>query len=301
MTIPEGFPYQRLIRRSRKWRRHVLGHPISGIFCITEIGHFPDAHFHWVDREKGLSEYVIIYNRAGVGRAFIGKRAWKVPPQHILIVPKDVPHSYGSDESLPWSIYWLHINGTHAQHLVGLLRVSATRPLLSVQGIENLLLLFESLLELASQKPDPDDAPQGTEALLHLFNTIYMNIQAYHPPEAAVDSRIENAMIFMRANLHRSCSLDEIAQASGLSVTHLSALFRTHTGISPLRFFTRWRIHKAAQRLESTNDPIYVIAAQFGYEDPFYFSHVFRQYIKQSPREYRKKLKEISELENISH
>lgn len=292
--ISEGFPLQRLIRRSQAWRRQVLEQPIASLFCITEIGHFPDTQHHWIDREKGLEDHVLIYNRSGVGRAFIGGHAWKVPPQHLLIVPKDVPHSYGSDESLPWSIYWMHITGTRAHELMNLLGARASQPLLSVRGIDDLLRLFESLIELAAKKSRPEDAPQITEALLHLVNTVHSCMQNHRPTASGVDSRIDVAMAYMRANLHRSCSLEEIARASGLSVPHFSALFRSHAGSSPLRFFTRWRIQKAAQKLESTNEPINMIAAQFGYEDPFYFSKVFRQYIKQSPRAYRQQLQKTS-------
>ena len=286
--IREGFPFQRLVRRSHEWRKMAFKHPISSLFCITDIGHFPNTHFHWVDRESGTKEHIMIYNRTGMGRAFIGKRSWTVPPQHILVIPKNVPHSYGSDESAPWSIYWLHISGHKAGQLLDLLDVSATRPLLSVRDIKGLLPLFESALEVAANNPSPEDAPLLSEQLLHLVNTLRQSIQQHDRPEPKVDPRIESAMNFMRANLDRSCSLTEIAHAAGLSVPQFSTLFRSHAGTSPLRFFTRWRMQRAAQWLENSKDPINQIAAQIGFEDSFYFCRVFRQYVGVSPRQYRK-------------
>ena len=293
--IREGFPFQRLVRRSNEWRKIALNHPVSRLFCITDIGHFPDTHFHWVDRAAGTKEHIMIYNRTGVGRAFIGKRSWTVPPQHILVIPKDVPHSYGSDESAPWSIYWLHFSGRNAQQILELLGVSADRPLLSVQEIKGLLPLFESALEIASQTPSPEDAALLSEQLLHLVNTLRKSIQEHDRPEPKVDPRIESAMNFMRANLDRSCSLTQIAHAAGLSVPQFSTLFRSHAGTSPLRFFTRWRMQRAAQWLEESSDPVNQIAERIGYDDSFYFCRVFRQYVNVSPRQYRRHIQKRNE------
>ncbi len=297
--IREGFPFQRLVRRSHEWRQIALAHPVSRLFCITDIGHFPDTRFHWVDRESGTKEHIMIYNRTGVGRAFIGKRSWTVPPQHILVIPKDVPHSYGSDESAPWSIYWLHFAGRQAKQLLELLGVSGNRPLLPVREIEGLLPLFESALEVASQTPAPEDAHLLSEQLLHLVNTLQKGIQEHDRPEPRIDPRIEAAMIFMRANLNRSCSLGEIAGAAGLSVPQFSTLFRYHAGTSPLRFFTRWRMQRAAQWLEESNDPVNQIAERIGYDDSFYFCRVFRQHVSVSPRQYRKQIQNRGESKTM--
>lgn len=290
--IPEGFSSQRLVRRSNEWRRTALNGPISREFCITDIGHFPETRLHWVDRKAGTSEHILIYNRTGTGRTFIGDRSWTVPPEHILMIPKNVAHSYGADEAAPWSIYWLHFDGASSDEIFELLKVSAQRPLLSVGRIEGLLPLFESTLEVASQQSDPEDAPLLSEHLLHIVNKLRRGIREKDRPEARVDPRIEAAMNFMRANLDRSCSLDEIARAVGLSIPQFSNLFRSHAGTSPLRFFTRWRMQRAAQWLARSQDPVSLVAEQIGYEDAFYFCRVFRQHVGLSPQQYRSHLRE---------
>lgn len=269
--------------------------PISREFCVTDIGHFPETRFHWVDRRKGTAEHILIYNRAGTGRAFIGNRSWTVPPEHVLLIPKGVAHRYGADGSAPWSIYWFHFDGASSHQIFDFLQVSDNRPLLSVRRIEGLLPLFESTLEIAAQHPAPDDAPVLSEHLLHIVNILKRGILDQDRPEPRVDPRIEAAMNFMRENLHRACSLEEIAQTVGLSVPQFSNLFRSHTGTSPLRFFTRWRMQRAAQWLAQSEKPVSEISEQIGYEDSFYFCRVFRQYVGLSPRQYRQHLRKLDQ------
>jgi AraC family transcriptional regulator, arabinose operon regulatory protein len=293
--IREGFASQRLVRRSEEWLGRALSGPVSRDYCITDIGHFPETRFHYVDRKAGLSEHILIYNRTGAGRAVLGGRSWTVPPEHVLLIPRAVPHIYGADESAPWSIYWLHFAGERADQLLELLGTSQEKPLLSVKSIEGLLPLFESVLEIAMKSVNPDDAPTLSERLLHLINVLKRASSERHYPEPRVDSRVEKALNFMRANLNRSCSIAEIARAAGLSVPQLSSLFRSHLGTSPLRFFTRWRMQRAARMLEQTTDPINAVAERIGYEDSFYFCRVFRHYVGLSPRHYRQRLKETPE------
>jgi YesN/AraC family two-component response regulator len=46
-------------------------------------------------------------------------------------------------------------------------------------------------------------------------------------------------------------------------------------------------MHWACQLLDTTNQPVKQIAASLGYDDPFYFSRVFKAVNEASPTEYR--------------
>ncbi len=245
-----------------------------------------------MDRTEGINEHILIYNRSGTGRAFIRNRSWVIPPQHILIIPAGIPHSYGADESAPWSIYWMHFSGKSALQIIEILQISKESPLLSVQGIEGLFSLFESTLELAAQSNDPSDAAILSEYLLHIVNRLRHMLHKRARPEPRIDPRIQAAMDYMRNNLTRSCSLNEFASTVSLSVPQFSALFRSHSGTSPLRFFARLRVQRAAQWLIESELPVSAVAEKIGYQDSFYFCRVFRKYIGLSPRQYRRHFKE---------
>lgn len=80
-----------------------------------------------------------------------------------------------------------------------------------------------------------------------------------------------------------------VAEHFRISVSHLSNLFRTETGMTLIDYLTRVRIHKAARLLEDTGYLIVEIAQKVGYSRQHYFCAVFRRVMGQSPTEYRQR------------
>jgi len=103
------------------------------------------------------------------------------------------------------------------------------------------------------------------------------------PARIAVAHSIER----MRERLDQPMQLTEIAAEAGLSVSHYSTLFRAQTGFSPIDYFLRMRMQRAAQLLDTTEMRVSEIAASLGYDDPYYFSRQFRHFMRRSPRAYR--------------
>lgn len=81
--------------------------------------------------------------------------------------------------------------------------------------------------------------------------------------------------------------VDELAQGLGLSKRSLSMKCRELLGDSPARLFTRFRIQKAAQLLAHTGRPVKEIAYELGFENPYHFSRVFRQFYGVVPSSLR--------------
>lgn len=83
---------------------------------------------------------------------------------------------------------------------------------------------------------------------------------------------------------------DFTAEAGKLNISakHLIRLFQQVNGMPPTRFVLRQRLLKAAEMLVRCNDEtIKNIAYQCGFDNEFYFSRVFRKYMKISPSFYR--------------
>jgi AraC-like DNA-binding protein len=55
----------------------------------------------------------------------------------------------------------------------------------------------------------------------------------------------------------------------------------------PVWYLIHLRMHSACQLLDTTNQPVKQIAASLGYDDPLYFSRVFKAVNEASPTEYR--------------
>ena len=74
-----------------------------------------------------------------------------------------------------------------------------------------------------------------------------------------------------------------------MSAAYFSTVFSQTTGQSFISYLTAMRMQKAKELLRSTNMKLSDIALEIGYNEPNYFSHVFRKTTGMTPKEYRLK------------
>ena len=86
-------------------------------------------------------------------------------------------------------------------------------------------------------------------------------------------------------------TLDEIAAKMNITPEYLGTQFHKETGMTYSAYIKDYRISKAKELLISTNMKLYEIAEKVGYQDPKYFSKVFREVTGQLPAEYRRTIK----------
>jgi two-component system response regulator YesN len=82
-------------------------------------------------------------------------------------------------------------------------------------------------------------------------------------------------------------SLFEVASHVNLSSSHFSAVFSQGTCQTFKEYLTTTRINKARELLRSTPLSSNDIAYQVGFNDPHYFSYVFKKHTGFSPTEFR--------------
>lgn len=101
------------------------------------------------------------------------------------------------------------------------------------------------------------------------------------------DMRVEEIMSYLR--LHR----DEPFHSSGveehmrLNYKYLEEIFKKKTGMTIQQYHTDLRMQEAARLLRSTLHSVSEISSMVGYQDPLYFSNVFKKATGYSPRAYR--------------
>ena len=84
-------------------------------------------------------------------------------------------------------------------------------------------------------------------------------------------------------------SVDDICSHLGVGATYFSSVFKKDTGMSFVSYLTKVRMDEAQRLLDTTDEKSYIIAGMVGYDEPNYFSYVFKKQFGVSPSKYRQK------------
>ncbi len=100
---------------------------------------------------------------------------------------------------------------------------------------------------------------------------------------------VRKAMAYIHENYSGSLTRESLARHVNVSDGHLARCFRQETGLTPMIYLNRYRVHQAQTLLATTRQSVTAIALACGFSDVNYFSRVFRQETNQSPLSYRRK------------
>lgn len=99
---------------------------------------------------------------------------------------------------------------------------------------------------------------------------------------------VETAKEYIRQHYAESdLSVEKLCAYLHLSSTYFSTLFKRETGTSFTAYVTTVRMEAAAEAIRGTEEKTYLIAQRCGYEDPNYFSYVFKRHFGVTPTKYR--------------
>ncbi|WP_051251464.1 response regulator transcription factor [Paenibacillus harenae] len=105
------------------------------------------------------------------------------------------------------------------------------------------------------------------------------------------ESIISRSLDYLDKHYMETCSLMEMAGMFKVSQAYYSKMFKKVTGDNYSAYLTKIRMQKAVLLLMNTDMKVSSVAASVGYDDPNYFTNVFRLLHKMSPSDFRKQFK----------
>lgn len=289
VQINDGFQGSRGIVLPESIVKEMENNDFESKLHITDIGYYPNAHFHYRKREDSIPQYILIYCIKGKGWYELKERKYNIEENQFFILPANIPHTYGANEQNPWSIYWVHFKGTLAKFYAEGYDKPSTIPISEKSRIADRINVFEEIYKTLEMGYGTENLDYAISSLYYFLGTIKFIGQFRESSNSnAVNRNIIDASIrFMRENIENRISLEEICKHLDYSPSYFSAIFKKSTGYSPIQYMLQLKIQMACQLLDYSNMKINQICYKIGIDDPYYFTRLFTKIMGKAPSEYR--------------
>lgn len=254
-------------------------------------------------RPRVRDHYLLHFVRSGSGCLHVRDASYQVNANDCFLIYPNELSSYHSLTDKTWSYYWIGIAGTFAEELISRAGFGTGRQALHFADMD----IFNTLAKLVDAailyQNDSFALDLKTNSLLYqLFSTLYLEGKEKRltfPPAVHEDNSalfgiggssqqwVRTVTALIQDNYGENLKVDSIADYLHLNRSYLSSLFKQETGFSIKQYLSYYRIEAAKKKLLNTSDSISQISFQCGFQDPLYFSRIFREWVGLTPSEFR--------------
>ena len=237
-------------------------------------------------RPNGRFDYQLLYVAAGKAHFQLEGQDRVYPAGTMVLYRPGEAQEYRYYLEDQPQIFWVHFSGSEVESLLRQYGIGANGPAFSVGLLPEYKRLFRQIIqELQLTKPLFED----------LLSTTLMNIFILAGRQQSQDSglptvlqvEMEEAIHYFHEHFNQNISIEKYAQGLHISTAWFIHCFKEHTGMTPMQYILSLRISNAQVLLEQANYTVTEIAAIVGYDNPLYFSRIFKKQLGVSPQQYR--------------
>jgi AraC-like DNA-binding protein len=153
-------------------------------------------------------------------------------------------------------------------------------------GINPKIIEYVKYLIKNDSKPDSISRLLCKATFIKLLEEFVLTAKKLQRDDAA--DIIDNAVTYINERYWEPITIERLAEEYGLTGKRFGYLFFKHVGMAPLKYLTELRMRHAKELLSTCECTITQISECIGYENPYYFSNIFKQYTGVSPSAFRK-------------
>ncbi|NSY45998.1 AraC family transcriptional regulator [Agrobacterium tumefaciens] len=253
--------------------------PTSSGYEIRSSG-----NYDWDGRKRGQTPFTVLqYCIGGQGNLRYENRHYVVKPGETLLLLIPHNHRYWLEAGKQWEFFWISMNGEEALRIHRNI-LAVTGPILKLQQET-----VDHLAHCCSRLVNGAETPGAASAVAYeAAMTLYDDVFGSHPSFGGEYRTMQQVLSYIDGHLGERLSVSDLAAVAGLSRAHFSRIFTASEGLPPAEFVLQRRLRRAAKLLTTAeNIPIKEVSVLCGFEDPNYFSKVFRRLYGINPSEFR--------------
>ena len=242
-------------------------------------------------RPRGRMDFQLLYIASGKAHFHFGNEERIVTAgQMVLYRPKEPQkyEYYGEDQT---EVYWVHFTGGNVTNILRSYGLTDDKKVFHCGSSLEYKNLFRAMInELQMCREN------YAEMLEMHLRQIFIMLQRYFisamkSDNARVVEAIDKATAYFNEHYSENISVDKYAEKNHYSVSWFIRNFRQYTGSTPMQYILSKRILNAEILLQDPTYNVTDVSRIVGYDNPLYFSRIFKKSKGLSPSEYRKSLK----------
>ncbi|OXM85409.1 AraC family transcriptional regulator [Paenibacillus rigui] len=250
------------------------------------------AKFSVCTREWNRFDFVPEYNKfyficEGTGWIRIDGKLYQPEPGQLFFAPAGALQSYSAAGGPPFTMYWCHFTSNIGFN--PLFRSMGVPNITNVQDCEAILAHFRQLIDHRGQ--DHPSSLMKVQSALFEIMACYMDsalMESAIEVEPLSINKLMDTIRYIDANLDKEISIPELSQTAHFHPNYFIRFFKTHLGMSPMRYIQERRIEKAKELLGDFSLTINEVAHTTGFNDASHFSTSFKKHSGITPSDYRK-------------
>ena len=241
-------------------------------------------------RPKGRLDFQLLYVASGKTHFYFGKgeEDTVVTAGNMVIYRPKEPQKYvyyGSEQA---EVYWVHFTGNNVKNILRSYGIGDDMQVFHTGTSLELTRIFKQMIqELHQCKADYKEL---LTLLLHqIFIHIHRQLTKDHKlKNDYLDNEMELAIQYFNENYNSEINIEKYAASRGMSISWFIRNFKQYTDTTPMQYLVSMRITNAQMLLETTSYNVTEIGNIVRYDNPLYFSRIFKKCKGVSPSEYRK-------------
>lgn len=238
-------------------------------------------------RPQGRKDFQLLYIASGKAHFYFNDQETIVSAGHmVLYYPNEEQkyEYYGHDQT---EVYWVHFTGGNVTHLLRSYQIPREQHVFYCGfGLEYPQLFRSMIYELQMCR-------EKYEQMLEMYLCqLFIRLQRNFTSSFSVDHShtieiIDTATAYFNEHYSEPLQIEQYAKDHHVSTSWFIRTFRQYTGLTPMQYILQRRIYNAEALLQNQQYNITEIARIVGYDNPLYFSRIFKKIKGLSPSEYR--------------
>lgn len=245
-------------------------------------------------RPRGRVDFQLLYVASGKAHFHFGNEEKIVTAGHMVLYRPKEPQKYeyyGEDQT---EVYWVHFTGSNVTNLLRSYGLTDDKKVFYCGcGLEYQTIFRTMIYELQMCRDN------YAEMLEMYLRQVFIMLQRYFKTSTKMDNshiveEIDKATMYFNEHYSEDISIDEYAETHHVSVSWFIRNFKQYTGSTPMQYILSKRIYNAEILLQDNTYNVTEVARIVGYDNPLYFSRIFKKVKGLSPSEYRKNINILS-------